>query len=190
MSISKIHLPSDAVQRMIRQELARFSGLPGSMNIEQLDGYFTALNLSPVDYDIADWLELIWGGGDFPVGSSFVSGDEISQFFACMIQHWRNVETRLVKDKLFMPLAFIERHDGAYWAQGFLQGTQLYSTEWLNYCDNSEQDIEKVLQTQARLRHYTPKPEQKNLKDLNQALIIAVNLIRREYDASSKQKRH
>ncbi len=181
MPIDKIHLPSEAEQRMMRQELARFHEISGAMNIEQVDGYLTALNLSPVDYDISDCLEPIWGGGDLPVVRSFYSGGEISQFFVCMIQHWRNVEIRLQKDKLFMPLAFLERPDGAYWAQGFLQGTQLYSSDWKNYCDQSEQDMEKVLQTQARLRHYTQKPKQKHLSDLNQALIIAVNLIRKEF---------
>ncbi|MCV6624222.1 MAG: YecA family protein [Cellvibrionaceae bacterium] len=183
MPIKTIHLPSDSQQQVLTQELARFQQIPGALNLEQLDGYFTALHLSPTDYDIADWLELIWGGGDLPVGGLFYSIDEIQQFFTTMIQHWHNVRTRLEEDELFMPLTFITRNDASYWAQGFLLGTKLYEETWQEYCETDEQGIATALLAQAYLHHkdkdlktyQTEEEQQEHTADLNQQLIITLN---------------
>ncbi|MBB6520973.1 YecA family protein [Pseudoteredinibacter isoporae] len=179
MPIQKVHLPSEAEQQLIRQELARFCKIPGAMNIEKADGYYTALHLSPIDYDISDWIEWLWGGGDLPAGGIFYRSDEIFQFFACMIQHWKNVRTRLQEDDLFLPLTFLERPNGSQWAQGFLLGTQLYSREWQDHCKNSEQDFENILQSQAFLGHWEKPPgKQTQVNNLNRQLIITINQIR------------
>ncbi|GAA6150634.1 UPF0149 family protein [Pseudoteredinibacter isoporae] len=191
MPIKKIHLPSQAEQELIRQELARFQDIPGALNIEQADGYFTALNLSPVDYDISDWLECLWGGGDLPVGGIFFHSSDILQCFSTMIQHWKNVDTRLRKDNLFLPLAFLKRPDGSYWAQGFLLGIRLYRDEWQRYCDKTEHSFEKILSSQAYLHHRNKRLQpQQEINILNQRLIIAINQFRQEYPPKEQPKRN
>lgn len=188
MPINQLHLPSETQQALIIRELERFAPIEGALNLEQLDGYFTALHLSPKAYEIADWLELIWGGGDLPVGGLFHSSHEIQQFFTTLIQHWKNVNTRLSEDEIFMPVAFLERPDASYWAQGFLIGTQLYANDWQLYCIDDEEGLEAALLAQAYLHHsdeqlktYGGNSEESRMKyqeykgALNQQLIVALN---------------
>lgn len=188
MPINNLHLPSETQQALLIRELARFAPIKGALNLEQLDGYFTALHLSPKEYDIADWLSPIWGGGDLPVGGLFYSPDDIQQFFTTLIQHWKNVDARLTKDEIFMPLAFLERPDASYWAQGFLIGTQLYENDWQLYCLDDQEGLEAALLAQAYLHHsdeqlktYGGNSEENRRKyleykgALNQQLIVALN---------------
>lgn len=188
MTIDHIHLPSDATQRFIAAELQRFRqhAIPGAMNLAMLDGYFAALHSSPNPYNIEDKLEAIWGSGDLPAIGVFTDATEVSQFFTCLLNHWKNVAIRFEQDQLFIPLAFVDSHDGSDWAIGFLLGTEHYEQQWRELCNDAEHgDCTLAILTQAYLNHpqkelrsyQTKEITGEELGQLNQELIIGVNKV-------------
>lgn len=121
------------------------TGLPvgQAMNIEQLDGYLTALLLAPKPVATlagADWLPAIWGGdgdgdaADFP----FVSGKQKKRVIVLLLRHLHALDRQIhhAPDRWEPVFSVAETDDGDEladaedWCIGFLQATTLDPVGW------------------------------------------------------------
>lgn len=122
---------SDEELQQLDQLLA---GLPDeALNIEALDGYLSALLLSPVPLaSLAGdaWLPAIWGGGD-----PFPSGKQRKKLQLLVLRHTRALDAEL-GTPAWQPL-FSMLEDGAQewvdaedWCTGFMLGVDLAGEAW------------------------------------------------------------
>lgn len=119
------------------------AALPGDevMNIEQLDGYLTALLLAPKPAGTlrgADWLPLVWGGdgdGDKP----FASGKQRKKAIVLVLRHLHAIDLALRRPEgpgAWEPVFSVAEHDDEEvvdaedWCIGFLQATTLDPAGW------------------------------------------------------------
>ncbi len=122
----------------------------GAMNVENLDGYLTALLLAPVpvaERRGADWLPPIWGGdgvggtvvsddgaGDAP----FASGKQKKRAIVLVLRHLRAIDQALRHhpDRWEPVFSIAEADDGSEWADaedwciGFLQASSQDAEGW------------------------------------------------------------
>lgn len=118
------------------------AGLPAAqaMNIEQLDGYLTALLLAPrpaATLAGADWLPAVWGGdgdGDAP----FASGKQKKRIIVMVLRHLHTLDRHIHRspDRWEPVFSVAETEDGQEladaedWCIGFLQATALDPEGW------------------------------------------------------------
>lgn len=112
--------------------LATFLDAIGAMNIEMLDGYFTALICGPDKVLPGEYLPKVWSD------KYLVDTDEqASAILGLMIRHWNaiaaNLQSSLESADAYLPV-LIERVDGVApgndWAHGFIQGVQTCPESW------------------------------------------------------------
>ncbi|BDI03405.1 hypothetical protein CATMQ487_03750 [Sphaerotilus microaerophilus] len=138
--------------------LARLPSAPGSdgaMDIEGLDGYLTALLLSPRLPAADDWLPRVWGG-TADSEPPFVSGKQTKRVVQLVLRHMASIHRQLQADvdQLQPFFAIAERQDGGAaavdgadgedgeadddgfwvdagnWCTGFLLATELQPAAW------------------------------------------------------------
>lgn len=134
------HLPlSDAELNALDDALAALPS-DGAMNIEALDGYLTALLLSPValaQRPGSDWLPSIWGG-DGENGAPFASGKQRKKLSLQVLRHLRALDEQLSRQPdAWEPIFSIaEQADGAEltdaedWCIGFMLAVDLDGEAW------------------------------------------------------------
>ena len=124
------------------------TGLPTeqAMNIEQLDGYLTALLLAPKPVATlagADWLPAVWGGdgeGDAPFGS----GKQKKRVIVMVLRHLHTLDRQIhqTPDRWEPVFSVAETEDGEDladaedWCIGFLQATTLDPEGWGAWFDD------------------------------------------------------
>jgi uncharacterized protein len=120
------HLPSD-----------------GALNIEALDGYLTALVLSPIPLPQvpgADWLPVVWGG-DAPTDANpnapFASGKQRKRVVMDVLRHVHSVAyTVQIKPQQWEPIFSVadgddeELVDAEDWCVGFMSAVDLAPDAW------------------------------------------------------------
>jgi uncharacterized protein len=100
--------------------------IPGAMNHEQIDGFFTALICSPkVTLPSSYMPEII--GGHVQNNGAFASEQEILQLFGLLRVEWERIETSLADG--FAPFLG-PTAQGNDWAKGFLRGVALVGNSW------------------------------------------------------------
>ena len=130
-------------------------------NLEALDGYLSALAVSPDTVPPEEWQPAVWGGKP----PRWENADEAAEIDALLMAHWRMVEQRVrhgdgdIPDHL-APLLWLpddpsDHSDdtldvGRDWAYGFFRGVELRETAWDAWLD--EQDwIEEIFTFLDRL---------------------------------------
>ena len=125
------------------------AGLPAeqAMNIEQLDGFLTALLLAPKPASTlagADWIPTGWGG-DGPGEAPFASGKQKKRAIVLVLRHLRDIDQALRHhpdrwEPVFSVAEVDERElaDAEEWCIGFLQAAAMDVDGWGRLFDDAE----------------------------------------------------
>jgi uncharacterized protein len=115
----------------------------GSMTLDGMDGYLTALLVGPPLLDkipSSDWLPLIWGGDQEPAPAPFASNQKRKRTTVQVLRHLRSIEAALsAAPEAWEPVFSVaelpgtqgeELADATDWCMGFLAGTDLAPEAW------------------------------------------------------------
>lgn len=127
----------DQLDRLLEQRAVPFGGL----GLEPLDGYLTALAVSPGEVTPADWLPRVWGKAP----PRWENAEEEAEATQLLMLAWETARrrVRLPGDELTVEGALLwwlpddpegehgpDVDIGAAWAGGFLDGMDLRSDAW------------------------------------------------------------
>jgi len=112
-----------------------------AMNIEALDGYLTALLLSPqalAGLPGAAWLPEVWGGDGADGIAPFVSGKQKKRVMMLVLRHVHSIAVQLKnRPDAWEPIFSIavdeegtELTDAEDWCIGFMLGVDLAADDW------------------------------------------------------------
>jgi uncharacterized protein len=115
--------------------LKRF-GDKRSMNVEQLDGFLTALVCSPETVPPSEYLPKIWG-------DNIVLEDSVTvqDFSSLIFRHWNMIADTLHSDDVCLPLLLEDEHGIAHandWASGFVRGMELRREDWADLLNDDQ----------------------------------------------------
>lgn len=122
-------------QRLTFDELAHLAAVLdtiGGMNIEMLDGYFTALICGPDIVLPSEYLPEVCGAEP-----SIHTDEQVSDFPSLLVRHWNaiaaDLHSALKEQNVYLPI-LIERDEGVApgndWAHGFMHGVQMRPGSW------------------------------------------------------------
>jgi uncharacterized protein len=103
-----------------------------AMNIEEVDGFFTALIVGPELVMPSEYLPEVFGG-EMSDAHEFQSLEEANEILALIMRHWNDIAATLAKDEVYLPLLLEEKNgvaQGNDWAQGFMRGVGLRHEGW------------------------------------------------------------
>jgi uncharacterized protein len=113
-----------------------------AMNLEMLDGFFTALHCSPETMQPSAYLPELWGGGELPDDEAFENDRQTRSFMELVILFWNDVLHRLEKEEVFLPILLSdesgESFNGNNWAKGFMRGTEFNYSDWRDLMNDDE----------------------------------------------------
>jgi uncharacterized protein len=102
---------------------------PDALNVEQLDGFFTALAAGPVMVPPSEYRKVLWGGDGEP---RYDSAEQAQLVEDLLSRHWNTISMRLQAmfpiDPLVFPVPLEEK--GRAWVEGFITGMDLRQKEW------------------------------------------------------------
>jgi uncharacterized protein len=102
------------------------------MNIEEMDGFFSALIAGPEAVTPSQYLPEVFGT-DPKEGARFEVMEEAQWVLSLMMRHWNAIAATLAKGELHRPL-LLQTSDGVAkgygWARGFIEGMQFSRGEW------------------------------------------------------------
>ncbi len=111
------------------------------MNLETIDGFFTALICSPEMTQPSIYLKEIWGDKGIPANTAFKNNTDIQDFMSLIMRHWNTVVKKLNAEEVFLPFLFEDSDGNAKgndWAKGFVRGMQLHQEDWAKLSDDEE----------------------------------------------------
>ena len=111
----------------------------GSMNIEQLDGFLTALVCRPDNIPSSEVLRAIWG--DHVVKEISASKSTFEDFLSLLTRHRHAILGTLRAGDVYLPLLLIDDNGtapGNDWAKGFVRGMELRNASWTDLLDDQE----------------------------------------------------
>jgi uncharacterized protein len=155
---------ADINQALTKPELERLAShlnAMGSqaMNLEALDGYFSALICAPEPVMPSEYLPGIWGE-DFV----FDSEEQMSDIASLSSRHWNTIASGLERNlklrKAHLPI-LLPSSDGVIygndWALGFLRGVRMRSDAWRELIE-SEEDGGSIIIIMAFAHENDPDP--------------------------------
>ena len=138
-------LSDDELQAL--DELLAALPVDGAMNIEGMDGYLTALLVSPQPLSslrTAAWLPAVWGG-DGADHAPFPSGRQHKRAMVLVLRHLQHLACTLrdtpdAWEPIFSVAETPERElaDAQDWCTGFLQAVDLAPEAWGPWFDEDE----------------------------------------------------
>lgn len=146
--------------------LSRFQN-ERAMNLEMVDGFFTALICSPEMIPPSVYLNEIWGGGEMPDDEIFDTTEELQEFINLVMRHWNAVSRKLNDDDVFWPILFEETEGepkGNDWAKGFIRGMKLNWDDWLELMED-EENGGSLIPILALAHENDPDPELRTYKE-------------------------
>ncbi len=108
-----------------------------AMNVEQLDGFFTALIAGPETVMPSEYNREVFGG-ETP---EFSSPEEAKEILGLMMRHWNTIASTLLKDEPYVPLLLQDENGIAHgndWARGFMRGTLMRYDGWAGLMEDEE----------------------------------------------------
>jgi uncharacterized protein len=116
----------------------------GAMDLECLDGYLTALLVSPELPPTDDWMPRVWGG-DTENGPPFGSGKQHKRCTLLVMRWLAQLDQQLRKDVETLEPLFGMADDGEtewvdaeLWCIGFLHGLSLTAAQWEPHLEDAE----------------------------------------------------
>ncbi|BEV71762.1 MULTISPECIES: UPF0149 family protein [unclassified Paludibacterium] len=131
---------TDRDYQRLAETLARFSD-QDCMNLEQLDGFFTALLCGPMPIRPTECLPIILGDA-FDDEDAFPGAQGLERFAHLLMRHWLDISHTLQSGQPFHPWLDADEHGvfrGNDWAQGFVEGMQLVYDDWTLLLDDPQQ---------------------------------------------------
>jgi len=150
-----------------------------AMNVEELDGFFTALLCGPRTGLPSEYLPEVFGGHFMTDCPAVDTLDAAQKILGLLMQHWNDVIIRLEEDEIFIPMLYQDEDGtirGNYWSAGFLRGVQLHQSDWDELLEDKNQGgyLVPIL---ALAHEHHPDPEIRPLKgpvtDEKRELLIA-----------------
>lgn len=132
----------------------------GAMNIEMLDGYFTALICGPDIVLPSEYLPEVCGAEP-----SIYTDDLVSDIPSLLMRHWNAIaaelHSTLKEQNAYLPI-LIEREDGVTpgndWAHGFMRGVQMRPGSW-NHLFHDEDHCGSMLAIMILHYEHDPDPQ-------------------------------
>jgi uncharacterized protein len=139
--------PQSANTPLTEEELASLDDLltnlpaDGSMTLDGMDGYLTALLVGPASIGASSgWLPVIWGGDQEPAPAPFASNQKRKRTTVLVLRHLRSIEAALSgPPDAWEPVFSVaevpgtqgeELADATDWCLGFLAATDLAPAAW------------------------------------------------------------
>lgn len=114
-----------------------------AMNLEMLDGFFTALHCAPDMISPSACLPEIWGGEEILDKESFESNEQLNVFLELVLRHWNDVLYRLKTEDVFLPILLDNESNGFFtgndWAKGFMRGMDYHRDAWSDLMDDENE---------------------------------------------------
>jgi uncharacterized protein len=130
---------SDSEFDKLSDALGRFGG-KHSMNLEQLDGFLTALVCGPDEVPRSEYLPKIWAD-NIVNEAAFAAQPLLRECVSLILRHQDFIYHTMESGDVFTPL-LIENEDGICagndWAIGFLHGMELRRKRWSALFDDEE----------------------------------------------------
>jgi uncharacterized protein len=127
-----------------------------SMNLEQLDGFLTALICGPEIVPPSEYLPVIWGDNIVLEGSSAVA-----DFLSLIMRHWNSIIDALQSGDVHLPLLLADESGIAHandWAKGFVRGMEFNKADWADLLDDEEHGG-SLIPILALAHEHDPDPE-------------------------------
>jgi len=141
------YLSDDQIERLA-ELLDQYAVPAHGLNLEALDGFLSAVVVSPVDVPAAEWQSAVWGDKT----PKWASAAEASEAEQLLLSHWNGCNARVrhgedppehLSPLLWLPEDVMAEHPdtldvGHDWALGFYRGVDLRSEQWDAWLDSEE----------------------------------------------------
>lgn len=111
--------------------------LPGAMNLEEMDGFLSALICAPAIMPMGEVFVHVWGEN-----TEFASLQEAQEVTTLIMRHWNTIARSLNEEALYFPFLF-EDDDGVAhgndWARGFYKGMDFDRDNWAKLINDEAQ---------------------------------------------------
>ena len=137
------------------------------MNLEEVDGLFTALISSPEMTQPNIYLREIWGDNGIPANEALHNDQDTQGFMNLLMRHWNTVVRKLDGDEVFLPVLLEDSagiSNGNDWAKGFLKGVKLHQEDWSELL-NDEENGGSLVPIMALAHEHDPDPEKRPYKE-------------------------
>ena len=111
-----------------------------AMNLEELDGFFSALIAGPEPVMPSEYHREVFGG-EMSEAVEFASIDDAQEILNLMMRHWNTIAGTLHKERVYVPL-LLEDESGVVhgndWAHGFMRGMHMRHEGWAELVNDDE----------------------------------------------------
>lgn len=146
----------------------------GTMSLEMLDGFLTALVIGPELLMPSEYLPWIWGEDDEE--PDWDSQEQAEYVMGLLAKHWNAIAERRLKGTKHWPIIdfFGVAMPGDEWAEGFLRGIDMTAEAWdplfddrqadytvlsiLALCDGSPEEVQEQITEEMRAAILTQLP--------------------------------
>ena len=115
-----------------------------AMLLSELDGYLAGILVSPQSIAQADWMPVIWGGGDAP----FEEADDV-RWFTSMVTAYAEELSRAMERSRYQPLLDVDERNGEllweFWVEGFEKALALQPEGWAVIADAGDDETRAAL---------------------------------------------
>jgi uncharacterized protein len=168
---------TDAELERLTAALKRF-GDKRAMNLEQLDGFLSALICCPELVPPSEYLPVVWGG-DIALEDQFSAHPILNDFLSLIMRHWNSIIDVLQSGEVYLPLLLEDEKGDTHandWANGFLRGMELRKEHWAPLV-NDEMNDGSLIPILALAHENSPDPELRSYKEpvsaeLRETLIV------------------
>jgi uncharacterized protein len=114
-----------------------------AMNIEEIDGFFSALIAGPEVVMPSEYLPEIFGG-EMSDTCEFKELDQANDILGLLMRHWNTIAATLHKDEVYVPI-LLKGENGAClgndWARGFMRGVEFCRDAWGELITDEKQGV-------------------------------------------------
>ena len=131
-----------------------------AMNLEELDGFFSALIAGPEVVPPSEYLPEIFGG-EMSETVAFKDLDQANDIMGLLMRHWNTIAATLHKDDVYLPILLEDENGvcmGNDWARGFMRGTEYAHDAWGELI-NDEEHAGAVIPILALYHEHDEDPE-------------------------------
>jgi uncharacterized protein len=131
-----------------------------AMNLEELDGFFSALVAGPEPVMPSEYNRELFGGEMSEV-VEFANLGEAREILNLMLRHWNTIAETLYKGEIHVPMIFEDESGelhGNDWARGFMRGMHMRHEGWAELV-NDEKYGSSLIAMMALYHEHDEDPE-------------------------------